>query len=116
MYYVLVEQVGPDQPRIHHFPGLGWPTWVDSGLTDSCCFGDELGRLSGQLLVGLLAGNPLSAGGTGVGLSKGSTPTTEFSSSTCYRLLLMGNRQFLCRVQLCSSPSLGCTTYTGKLG
>ena len=85
---------------------------VSSRLTGSCSFGGKLGRFSGQLSVSPLAGNPLSAGGTRVG----STPATEFSSPTCSKLWLMVNRWFLCRVHLCPSPSLGCTTYSGKLG
>ena len=71
-------------------PGEADP--VDSVLTGLCCSISKLGRLSVCLSVGLSAGNPSSSGGTGVGLLIGSTPTTEFSSSTCSRLLLMGNR------------------------
>ena len=65
---------------------------VGNKSTGLCCFGGKLDRLFSRLSVGLLAGNPISAGGTGVGLLISSTPATEFSSPTCSRLLLMGNR------------------------
>ena len=91
-FAVHVEQVGPDQPWFHHSLGLGWLTQLTLDVISLSCFGRELGRLSGQLLVGPSASNSLSVGGTGVGLSIGSTPTTEFSLSICSRLLLMGNR------------------------
>ena len=75
MNFALLEQVGPDQPGFHHFPGLRWLACSTLGLSTT-----------------LLAGNHLSAGGTGVGLSIDSAATTKFSSSTCSRLLLMGDR------------------------
>ena len=31
MYFTLVEQVGPDQPGVHHSLGLGWPTQLALG-------------------------------------------------------------------------------------
>ena len=65
---------------------------VSPRSTGSCCFGGKLGRLFSQLSVALLARNPLSTGGTGVGLPIGSTPATEFLSPICSRLLLMDNR------------------------
>ena len=69
---------------VHVLSGAGW-SWpardpsfarsgeVNSGLTSPCCFSGKSGRLSGWLLVGPLASSPLSAGGTGVGLSLVST-------------------------------------------
>ena len=31
MYFILVEQVGLDQPQIHHLPGHGRPTQLTLG-------------------------------------------------------------------------------------
>ena len=64
---------------------------VDPGSTGSCCFDAELGMPSSQLSVSWLTGNASSTCGTGVGLLLPLLPTA-FLPSSCFRLLLIGNR------------------------
>ena len=87
---------------------------VSPGLTSLHSFDSDLGMPSSQLLVSWLTGNASSTCGTMVGLLL-HLPDSIFTFF-CSKLWQMGNRKCQCRVQLCPSLSMGCTTYTCKCG